>query len=144
MYVLCIFKYFRQKWDELYGEYVVKNADSEVDELKVETSGNEETKPEIETSHVTENESSASWDQLWQEHWANVCAEEYEKFLAKKVGSTECKEAATEDESKKDDIEENLVQGFEETVKISDTTDCRRNKAGVAHWLKRIPSRQGT
>ena len=141
-----MYSYFRQKWDELYGEYVVKNTDAEVDELKVETSGNEETKPEIESSQVTGNESAASWDQLWQEHWANVCAEEYEKFLAKKVGGTEytSKEAATDDESKKDDIEENLVQGFEETVKISDTTESHRNKAGVAHWLKRIPSRQGT
>ena len=136
-----MYSYFRQKWDELYGEYVVKNTDAEVDELKVETSGNEETKPEIETSQVTGNESAASWDQLWQEHWADVCAQEYAKFLAKKTN----KEASTEDDkSKKDDVEENLVQGFEETVKISDTTESHRNKAGVAHWLKRIPSRQGT
>lgn len=102
-------KIVRQKWDELYGDYVVKEGQDEQVE-KVEND-------QIENAEETEEK---SWNDLWQDLWAKTCLEEFNKFVLNfgKVQS----------DQKIDDITKDL----EEKVSITDEKAPR----GMAYWAK--------
>ncbi len=79
----------RKSWDEIYGDFVIKES-NEGSCQPPEDSQKESSQPcesiSTEDSQVHENANDSEdyqkdWDQIWQEHWAQICSEEFEKFV---------------------------------------------------------------
>ena len=69
-----------------------------------------EDAPKVEDVKEPETNEETSWEQLWQEHWASVCTEEYNKFVAKHLdsGGIETANKEKDDEEKSKDGDDNL------------------------------------
>ena len=86
--------------------------------------------------NVDEEKNDVSWEQIWQDHWATICTEEYNRFMSRNFENEEVQsEASAGDDTKNDEIPA-VSQEFEKNLTISDEQD--RCSKGVTNWLKRI------
>ena len=83
--------------------------------------------------NVDEQKNNVSWEQIWQDHWATICTEEYDRFMSRNEEVQS--EASAGDDTKNDEIPA-VSQEFEKNLTISDEQD--RCSKGVTNWLKRI------
>ena len=89
-----------------------------------------------ELENVDEEKKDVSWEQIWQDHWATICTEEYNRFVSRNLENEEVQsEASAGDDTKNDEIPA-ISQEFEKNLTISDEQD--RCTKGVTNWLKRI------
>jgi hypothetical protein len=86
--------------------------------------------------NVDEEKNDVSWEQIWQDHWATICTEEYNRFMSRNLEDEEVQsEASAGDDTKNGEISA-VSQEFEKKLAISDERD--RCTKGVTNWLKRI------
>ena len=155
-----------KKWDQLYGDYLVneETGEQEICDENVRTETTDETSSRLENKNIDDdnpflalfeplvsqniaNEYSnksegndITWNKLWNDTWAKVCMDEYNKFL--ELRTQEIITEKTIQDVSKDLVEKVVIEEEEnENVATENTVEeinlCRK-PVGMAYWLKKV------
>merc|ERR1711860_454719 len=86
----------------------------------------------------TENHSK-SWNEIWQDHWAAVCTEEYEKFTKLK-NSEEVTDELNMEQVIQDLTQKVVIQDKcdEKTSENVDAQECQKPMRGLGFWIEKL------
>ena len=131
-------KIVMQKWKEKYGEYMENEEKKDIIENKEEIIDNNIQDDDEVKETETENHSK-SWNEIWQDHWAAVCTEEYEKFTKLK-NSEEVTDELNMEQVIQDLTQKVVIQdkGDEKTSENVNAQECQKPMRGLGFWIEKL------
>ena len=154
-----------KKWNQLYGDYLVneETGEQEICDENVRTETTDETSLRLENKNIDDDnpflalfeplvsqnisneysnkseENDVTWNKLWNDTWAKVCMEEYNKFL--ELRTQEIITEKTIQDVSKDLVEKVVIEGeenFEVTENNVEEIKLCQKPVGMAYWLKKV------
>ena len=128
-------KLVRERWDQLYGDYIVKEDD---DKTAVETNKPDEDHESIENSDNEQKieHEGASWTELWQDHWAKICKQEYAKFMLEKIQANRELQLQKQKELEQSEVKDTS----DDLPSQSNSNEKDPPLRSMSYWLQKINS----